>query len=77
MNSASVEDPATVGCSFVLYLIAPPAMLTLTPVADRVLRHAAQFELAEVAVVRVVWRMVALAHDRPHCVVATDVPAKP
>lgn len=49
INSVSVEEPATVGCSFVLYPTVPPAMLTLTPVVDRqVLRQAAQLESADV-----------------------------
>jgi hypothetical protein len=48
INSASAEEPATVGCNFVLYPTAPPAMLTLTPVVDRrVLRQAAQLESAD------------------------------
>lgn len=50
MNLASVEELATVGWSLVLYVITQPASLILIPVVDRrVLRHAAQFESADVA----------------------------
>jgi hypothetical protein len=43
MFSAFIDDePATVGCSFVLYAMTPPANSTLMPVVDLlVLRHAA------------------------------------
>jgi hypothetical protein len=35
MNSASVDDNAMVGWSFVLYAMAPPASLIVMPVIDR------------------------------------------
>jgi hypothetical protein len=45
MNSASVEDCATVGWSLDLYAIVPPASHTHTPVKDQcVLGHVAQLE---------------------------------
>ena len=45
MNSASVEDSATVGWNFVLYGIVPPASWIHIPLKDRrVLTHVAQSE---------------------------------
>ena len=46
INSASVEDCATVSCSFVLYAIVPPAKCRHTPVREwHVLGQVAQSEL--------------------------------
>ena len=45
MNSASVEDSATVGWNLVLYAIVPPASWMQIPLNDlRVLTHVAQSE---------------------------------
>ena len=47
MNSASVDDSATVGWNFVLYAITTPVRKMHTPVNDlRVLTHVAQSESA-------------------------------
>jgi hypothetical protein len=45
MNSASVDDPATVGWNLHLYAIVPPARRMQMPLKDRrVLTHVAQSE---------------------------------
>ncbi len=54
-NSASVDDPATVGWKFNLYaMVLPARQITVLPKEQHVLMHVAQSELAKV------WATVAL-----------------
>ena len=56
MNSASVDDSATVGWNLVLYAITPPVRKMHTPVNDRrVLRHVAQSESAYATAIYGLW----------------------
>ena len=49
INSASVDESATVGCNLILYAIGPPAIFASTPDSDRrIFKHAAQSESTNV-----------------------------